>query len=255
LLLPSDTTTPPEPAALDSVTVQVVAAPVWIAAGTHANDARRVGATREIEAVLEAPLSVAAITAVVSPAMVPAVAVKVAEEAPAATVAVGGTLRAPALLESEIPTPPGPAAWVRPTVQVAAWPDARADGWHVRLLTVAVAASTVREAVCEVPLKVAVTVAAVSLATVPAVAVKAAETAPAGTVTVGGTLSAGALLDSRIAAPGEPAALESVNVQVDVAPDGTLSGMQDNEFSTADDTRVRDAVWTLPLKVAAITAL
>lgn len=49
---------------------------------------------------------------------VPAVAVKVAEVAPDATVTEAGTVSAPTLLESATVIPPDPAALDRVTVQV-----------------------------------------------------------------------------------------------------------------------------------------
>jgi len=94
------------------------------------------------------------------PDTVPAVAVKLAVVAPAATVTDPGTGKAALLEESATADPPAGAAWDKLTVQVEVFPDAIADGEHCRLETdVTVGAVTVTVAVCEEPLFVAVRVA------------------------------------------------------------------------------------------------
>ena len=60
--------------------------------------------------------------------MVPAVAVKVVLEEPAATVAEAGTARAATLLESDTAAPPEPAATDNVAVQVDLAPAARLVG-------------------------------------------------------------------------------------------------------------------------------
>ena len=70
--------------------------------------------------------------------MLPAVAVKLAEVEPAATVAVAGTVNAAALLESV--TIAGVAAvWLRVTVQFEVPPLVNEDGVHDKLFTTDVA--------------------------------------------------------------------------------------------------------------------
>jgi len=86
------------------------------------------------------------------------VAVKVALEEPAATVAEAGTVRAATLLESDTAAPPEPAAVDNVAVQVALAPRARLVGAQDSELKTA-GANSETEAVWETPPKVAVTTA------------------------------------------------------------------------------------------------
>ncbi len=90
--------------------------------------------------------------------MVPAVAVKVAVVAVAATVTDAGTLSRALLLESETDAPPAGAALERVTVQVEAAPLAKLVGEQARELTVG-GATTDTEVVCVVPFRLAESVA------------------------------------------------------------------------------------------------
>jgi hypothetical protein len=92
-------------------------------------------------------------------ATVPAVAVKFAVVAPAATVTDAGTVSVPLLDESATDAPPVNAADVNVTVQVKVPPDTTELGEHVRPETTGAGGVTVTEAVFEVPFTVAVTVA------------------------------------------------------------------------------------------------
>ena len=83
--------------------------------------------------------------------IVPAVAVKLAEVAPAATVADAGTVRAAALLDSVTVMPPDPAACDSVTVQDDVPPEFRLVGLQATRLTVVGATSEI-DAVCELPL-------------------------------------------------------------------------------------------------------
>ena len=87
-----------------------------------------------------------------------AVAVKVALEEPAATVADAGTVRAATLLESDNAAPPEPAAADNVAVQVDLAPTARLVGAQDNELKTA-GANSESEAVLETPPKVAVTTA------------------------------------------------------------------------------------------------
>ena len=78
----------------------------------------------------------------------PALAVKLADVAPDATVTDAGTFNAPALLESVTLTPPAPAACVNVTVHADVPPGLRLVGSHETWLT-ASGASREIEAVCE----------------------------------------------------------------------------------------------------------
>ena len=69
-----------------------------------------------------------------------------------------------------------------------------------------VGATRLRVALCELPLRMAVTVAVCVVVMVPRLAVKVAEVLLAGTVTDAGTVSAVLLLESPTVLPPEPAA-------------------------------------------------
>ena len=100
LLLLNETTAPPFGAALFSVTVQVLVAPVARLVGTQLNPLTITGATSETVADFEMPLKVAVIPAVWSLLTARAVAVKFPVDAPAPTVTEPGTVRFVLLLES-----------------------------------------------------------------------------------------------------------------------------------------------------------
>jgi hypothetical protein len=89
---------------------------------------------------------------------VPAIAVKTAELLPADTVTEAGSDSIPLLLDRAATAPPGPAARDRIAVQVELAPVPRVDGLHESAETSVVEASEM-EAVCELPLREAVTVA------------------------------------------------------------------------------------------------
>ena len=85
----------------------------------------------------------------------PAVAVKLADVAPAPTFTDAGTVSAAALLESATVAPPGPAACDSVTVQADVALGLRLAGVHETRLT-AVGAISRMDAVCVLPLYVAV---------------------------------------------------------------------------------------------------
>ncbi len=83
---------------------------------------------------------------------VPAVTVKVAEVAPAATVTLAGTLAAVELeLDSDTTAPPDGAATVKVTVPVAVFPLAIALGLTAMLLSAAAGGLTVMPVVALTP--------------------------------------------------------------------------------------------------------
>jgi len=90
-------------------------------------------------------------TAVWAALMVPAVAVKLADVAPDATVTEEGTDNVAVLLESASAMPAEPAACESVTVQDEVPPEPRLVGLHVSWLTAAGGTSS-RENVCELPL-------------------------------------------------------------------------------------------------------
>jgi hypothetical protein len=130
LVLVSVTDAPPVGAALLSVTVQVLEAFGARVVGLHASDDTSTGATRPIAAFAELPVYVAVTVALWSLAMVPAVALKVADKEPAATVTDAGTARAALLSEIAIMAPPAGAAFESVTVQTELVPEVRLAGLH-----------------------------------------------------------------------------------------------------------------------------
>ena len=184
--------------------------------------------------------------AFVSVEIVPAGAVKVLLVAPAATVTDPGTDRAPVLLESETAAPPVPATLESVTVQVELPAVARLAGVHESSVNVGVVNCNVTEVFCELPFRLAVTVAVWVLKIDPAVAVKAPVVAPEATVTDDGTLSNPELLES----PTEVlavAALVSVTVQEVLAPEPMLEGEHHTELTSGGATSAITALRALLL--------
>lgn len=114
-----------------SLTAQLVEAPDASVEGLQPSELIAIlDATRSVTC-WEAPFSVAVSVADWPPSAIPpAVAVKVAEELPAATMAEAGTVRAALLLDNETVTPPEGAVWFRVMVQVEELPEAIAVGLH-----------------------------------------------------------------------------------------------------------------------------
>ena len=157
LLEDSPTEAPPVSAADVKVTVQVEVAPDDTEFGAHDKLETEGGAggITVTEAVV-LPFMVAVTVTVWLLATVPAVAMKLAVIAPAATVAEAGTVSA-ALFE-ESPTDALPlGARVIVTVQLDAAPEATELGTHDKLETAGAGGVTVTEAVA-LPFSVAVTV-------------------------------------------------------------------------------------------------
>jgi hypothetical protein len=109
------------------------------------------------EAVAELPLSDVVTVAVWLDFTVPAVAVKLAEVAPAGTVTEAGTDRAELLDESVTVAPPAGAACDSVTAQVEVPPEVTVVGVHCAASVVDPGA-TATDAVVELPLSDAVTV-------------------------------------------------------------------------------------------------
>jgi hypothetical protein len=250
------TAVPPAGAACDMVTVQVELAPEAMLAGVHASDdtVTGVGAVTVTEAVLELPFRVAVTVTAWLVVTVPAVAVKLAVVAPDATVAEDGTVNAALLSEIATAVPPAGAACEIVTVHVELAPEAMVAG-HASddTVTAGAGAVTVTEAVRELPFKVAVTVTAWLVVTVPAVAVKLAVVAPAATVAAAGTVSAALLSEIATAVPPAGAACDMVTVQVELAPEAMLDGAHANDDTVGTTTgavTVTEAVLELPFRVA-----
>ncbi|HUA85830.1 MAG TPA: hypothetical protein VMB85_18350 [Bryobacteraceae bacterium] len=158
----------------------------------------------------------------VSVRTVPAVTLKVAEVAPAATVTLAGTFAALVLeLDNDTVAPPEGAAEVSVTLPVFDSPFVSVLELTLMLLSVAAAAagSIVRPAVLLAPEYDAVSVTEVAVLTVPAVIANVAEVDPAATVKLAGTLAAELFeLDNDTTAPPEGAAELSVTVPVPDCP-------------------------------------
>src|ERR1039457_2573365 len=118
----------------------------------------------------------------------PAVAAKVAEVTPAATVTEVGTVSRELLSERATALPPVGAAWFKVSVQVAAVPELTLVGLQVSAVT-SMGATRVRLVDCVEAFKVAVTVALWVVVPAPARAGRAPGAAPAATVTDVGTVS------------------------------------------------------------------
>ncbi len=93
LLLDIETVAPPVGAALESVTVQLVLPPDPNVVGLQAKAETKTGATRAMVVLCDWPFKVARMVALRSVGIVPVVALKVAEVAPAGTVTLAGAVR------------------------------------------------------------------------------------------------------------------------------------------------------------------
>lgn len=157
--LDSETAAPPAGAAFVRVTVQLVVAFELTLAGVQLNELTESGPVSDRVKLSDPPFRVAVTTAVWSEVKVPAVAVRVAVVAAAATVTDAGTLSAALLLERDTEAPPVGAAFDNVTVQVEVVLVFKLLGVQASELTTAgVGATRDRVAGCEVLLYVAVTV-------------------------------------------------------------------------------------------------
>src|SRR5215472_13357584 len=135
----------------------------------------------EMVPVCELPFNVAVMMAVWFDVKLPAVALKVAEMAPAATVTDAGTVTTAVLLLRPTAAPPFGAAWVKVTVQVVVLPEPSVPGVHVTEITPA-PARTERDDLL-MPFKVALTFAVWPAAVADAVAENVPLVVPAAMVT------------------------------------------------------------------------
>jgi hypothetical protein len=116
LLLDKVTVAPPEGAAAVRVTVQLEVPGAFTVAGEQLRLAGLAGATRLKVAVLVTPPALAVTVALWFALTCAALAVKLAEDNPAPTVTLAGTVRFALLLESATANPPPGAAAVSDTV-------------------------------------------------------------------------------------------------------------------------------------------
>lgn len=233
---------------LERVTVQVAVAPEESDAGVQASDEIETGAAKVIVAVLDVPFSVTVTVAVASAVTVPAVAVNVAEDWPANTVAEAGTVRV-ALLSETVIVVSALTVLDRVTVQVEEVPDVRDAGEHVREEGAA-AESRLMAAVWETPPNAAVMVAEESADSVAAVAEKVAVDWPLATLTDAGTLSSVEALDASVTVVLAVAFFERETVHVDFAPDPSVVGVQARELRTTGKASWIVALAVEPFSVA-----
>jgi hypothetical protein len=247
------TTAPPAGAALLRVTVQVEEAPEVSEVGLQERLVGMVVVTKPREKVTEEPDREAVMMAVLSAVSVAAVAEKVAEVAPAATVTEAGTESAALLSERVTTAPPAGAALLKVTVQVEEAPEVREVGLQERLVGT-VLVTRLKEKVTEEPEREAVMMAVLSAVRVAAVAEKAAEVAPAATVTEAGTVSAALLSERVTTAPPMGAGLLRATVQVLEEPEVREEGEQLRPVRRVGASRVREKLAEPPEKEAEMVA-
>ena len=186
----------------------------------------------------------------------PAVAVKAAVVAAAATVTLEGTVKLALLLVKLTAEPPVGAAPLNVTVQVLVPGPVNEAGLQARALTLKVTGATSEIAeVALAPLAVAVSVAVELVEIVPAVAEKAAVAAPAAMLTEAGAVSSGLLDEMVTVRPPVGAAALAVTVQVLMAPEVSEAGAQASEVTVTSGARLMEAVLELALYPAVTTAV
>ena len=141
------------------------------------------------------------------------------------------------LLDKEIEAPPVGAVPDRLTVQVVDWPEFNIAGLQLKVLT-AIGGVNATLVVRELPLYVAVIVAAALAEIVPAIAVKLPVEEAAETVTDVGTESSDVLLARATAVPPLGAAPESVTVQVVDWPELRVAGLHDKPVNDSVSARL-----------------
>jgi hypothetical protein len=186
--------------------------------------------------------------------MLVAVTVKVAEPAAAGTVTEGGKVKAVVLLLSAMVIPLAGAAFVSMSEQVAEALEFRLTGLQESDDTV-VAAPSPMVALTELEPATAVRVAVWSVDIVPVLAVNRAVLAPAFTVMEAGAVRALLVFVNVTSVPPAGAALVSVMVQLVEALELRLAGLQENEDTSAADTRLMAALVELVPVVAVMVAV
>jgi hypothetical protein len=206
------------------------------------------GPCRLIGADCQPPPKEAVIVAVWSPAIVAALAIKVADVEPGGIVTDAGGARAAVLLE--IPTVP-PPAFERVTVQVVVPPLLSVAGAHASEMIVA-GATIETDAVCDAPFSEAVIVTVSSSVTAPAVTENVAVVEPAATGTEPGTIRPTLLLEIATV---PPVALANVSVHVPPPRGVSEGGEQTSEVMERSTTSERFTVCEDPLMDAVTVAV
>lgn len=217
------TVRPPAGAADEIVTVPVAPIPPTVVVLSSAS-AVTVGPLITRFAFAEVPLEAAVIFAVVFGPTAVVVIVKVPVVAPAARVAVAGTVAAALSEASATTSPPTGAGLEIVIVPVEVAPPSRVVGLRARPVTFGPV--TVRFAVADEAEPVALMAAMVLTPTATVVMLNVAEVAPAGIVTVAGTTTAGLSDVSGIGIPPAAAGLAMVTVPTEAAPPRTEVGLR-----------------------------
>jgi len=150
------TVRPPVGAGALAVTVQVLMAPDVREVGAQASEVTVTSGARLMEAVLELPFKAAVTTAVWALVTVPAVAVKEAVVAAAATVTLAGTVKLTLLLVKATVEPPVGAGALKVTLQALVPGPVNEAGLQVRPVTVTGGGTFTTPPVAEVAIDIAV---------------------------------------------------------------------------------------------------
>lgn len=196
----------------------------------------------------------AVMTAVAFAAMDAAVALKLAERAPAGIVMAEGTVSDGCPLESATVEPPLGAAESSVTVQAPEPPELSEGGVQVTPPR-AVGTTSVIEFDNEAPFHVAVMSAVLFAVRVLAVASKLAVVAPAGTVTDAGTVKEELLLESATVTPPLGAASLSETLQLALSPESRVAGLHVKPVRPLGEIRLTELLNEPPLQKAVMTAV
>src|SRR5664279_4506240 len=251
LLLVKVTTAPPVGAGPLKLRLQALVPGPVKEDGAHVRVLTVTGAFRVIAALALPPLAAAVTVPVESLAIVPAVAEKVAVEAPAAMVREAGAVSAALFEEMATETPPAGAAELVVTVQMLLAPEFKDVGAQTSAVTFT-AGARLREAVLELPFSAAVMTAVKGVATVPAVAVKEPVVAAAATVTLAGTVRLALLLVKGTTAPPVGAGPLKLRLQALVPGPVKEDGVQVSPITVTSAFRVIAALALPPLAAAVI---
>jgi hypothetical protein len=182
------------------------------------------------------------------------VALKLPVAAPAATVTEVGTVSAAWLLLKDTAAPPVGAGLESVTVQELDAFDPRLVGLHTTEETVAGVRRLI-VALCEVPFRLAVTVAVPLMLMIPAVAMKVPVADPAVIRLADGMVRIGLLLASVITLQPEGTGLSKVMVHVLTRLEVKLVGLQVTDETARPGARLRVRFCELPFKVAVTIAV
>ena len=253
LLLESETIAPLADAARVKVTVQGLDCPEPKLVGLHVNPERSTGASSVKATERELDPSAAVTVADWVVLMVPALTVKLAVVAPAATLTAAGVVSSALLSERVTLVPLADAARVKVTVQGLDCPEPKLVVLHVNPER-STGASSVKATERELDPSAAVTVADWVVLMVPALTVKLAVVAPAATLTAAGVVSS-ALLSERVTlVPPAGAARVKVTVQGLDCPEPKLVVLHVNPERSAGACKLKATESELLPKVAVTVA-